>query len=126
MEMTKRIPKCPVALHPCALLLGEWESHTDPGLKLEIREEWHQILIDMFTWDGRKLKYGETYPLHYSSKEDLYYFYRDGKITELLFYADSDELHLFSSGIFTRIEGSYEDYSKHLFKSPKSEEESDE
>lgn len=124
--MAKRIPKSPVALYPTALLLGEWESQVTPHIKVEIREEWHHILIDLSTWEDSRVKKLETYPLHYDAKEDLYYFYRDGKFTEMLFYKDSDELHLFPSCIFIRVENSYDEYSKHLFKSQNSENETDE
>lgn len=124
--MIKRVPKSPVALHPTALLLGEWESQLTPNIKLEIREDWQHILIDLFTLVDSRVKKLETYPLHYDAKENLYYFYRDGKFTEMLFFADSEELHLFPSDIFVRVENSYEDYSKHLFKSQNSEDETDE
>lgn len=124
--MIKRVPKSPVALHPTTLLLGAWESQLTPNIKLEIREDWQHILIDLFTLVDSRVKKLETYPLHYDAKENLYYFYRDGKFTEMLFFADSEELHLFPSDIFVRVENSYEDYSKHLFKSQNSEYETDE
>lgn len=100
-------------------LLGNWKDNETGSLKrLEISENGGRFFIFIYEWSNDTddfLNEPKLYPLHYDKFNDVFYFFNDGKRTELLPDADDMEnLTVFPLDFYTRVENTHEAHSCHI------------